>query len=201
MHLLTPCSHEEADSRMMLHVVHAAHKILVRTVDTDVVVLVAETLPAEDEVWLAFRTGKHFRYLAAHQIAVCLGPEKSLALPMFHALTGCDTVSAFVGHGKKTAWATWNSFSDLTAALLELAHAPTEIPERTMNVIERFVILMYDRTSTCTDVNKGRKKHLLCAENTANTCCFGAACQTSYLPRWTCLGTSSYSRPCASFSM
>ena len=28
-----------------------------------------------------------------------------------------------------------------------------------MNVIERFVILMYDRTSTCTDVNKGRKKH------------------------------------------
>ena len=141
VHLLAPCSHGEADSRMMLHVAHAAqhghHKILVRTVDTDVVVLavmVAETLPAEDEVWLAFGTGKHFRYLAAHQIAVCLGPEKSLALPMFHALTGCDTVSAFVGHGKKTAWATWNSFSDLTAALLELAHAPTEIPERTMNV-------------------------------------------------------------------
>ena len=25
--------------------------------------------------------------------------EKSLALLMFHALTGCDTVSAFVGHG------------------------------------------------------------------------------------------------------
>ena len=165
IHSLSPCNHEEADSRMMLHVAHASQhghqQILVRTVDTDVVVLavmVAETLTAEHEVWLAFGTGKNFRYLAAHQMAACLGPEKSLALPMFHALTGCDTVSAFVGHGKKTAWATWNSFPELTNALLELAHAPTEIPEQSMHVIERFVILMYDRTSTCTDVNKARKK-------------------------------------------
>ena len=74
-HLLAPCNHEEADSRMMLHVAHAAqhdhHHILVRTVDTDVVVLavmVAETLPADNEVWIAFGTGKHLRYLAAHQM-------------------------------------------------------------------------------------------------------------------------------------
>ena len=64
----------------------------------------------------------------------------------------------FVGHGKKTVWATWNSFPELTDALLELAHAPTEIPEQSMLVIERFVILTYDRTSTCTNVNKARKK-------------------------------------------
>ncbi len=35
-----------------------------------------------------------------------VGPEKSIALPMFHALTGCNTVSGFVGHGKKSAWST-----------------------------------------------------------------------------------------------
>ena len=70
--------------------------------------------------------GKNFRYLAAHKIAASLGSKKSLALPMFHALSGCDTVSAFVGHGKKTAWAVWSSFPDLTSALLELAHAPNE---------------------------------------------------------------------------
>lgn len=121
---------------MLLHVAHAAqfghNRILIRTVDTDVVVLavmVAQTLPAEDEVWLAFGTGKSFRYLAAHQIAACLGPEKSSALPMFHTLTGCDTVSYFVGHGKKTAWAVWNSLPELTDALLRLACAPTEIPK------------------------------------------------------------------------
>ena len=101
---LSPCSHEEADSRMLLHASHAAHcghhKILIRTVDTDVVVVavsVAQSLGSEYGLWLAFGTSKYFQYIAAHKIANRLGPEKSLALPMFHALTGCDTVSSFVG--------------------------------------------------------------------------------------------------------
>ena len=50
-HLLVPCNHAEADSRMMLHVAHA--------VDTDVAIMVAETLPADNEVWIAFGSGKH----------------------------------------------------------------------------------------------------------------------------------------------
>ncbi|KAG1701225.1 Low-density lipoprotein receptor-related protein 2 [Nymphon striatum] len=81
---LGPCNHEEADSRMFLHVAHASRhgheKILVRTVNTDVVVLavaVAQTLPADSELWLAFGTGTSFRYLAAHELAVSLGPDKS----------------------------------------------------------------------------------------------------------------------------
>ena len=64
MVLLAPCSHEEADSRMLLHVSHAAnhghHKILIKTVDTDVLVLavsVTQGLLPEDELWLAFGTG------------------------------------------------------------------------------------------------------------------------------------------------
>ena len=162
---LAPCNHEEADTRMMLHVAHAAqhghHQIQVRTVDTDVVVLavmVVQKLPAGDEFWVAFGTGKNYRYIAAHEIASSLGPEKTCALPMFHAITGCDTVSAFVGHGKKSAWATWNSLPELTDALLSLANAPTSLQEDTMHVIERFVILLYDRTSKCKHVNKARKK-------------------------------------------
>ena len=54
---IAPCTHEEADSRMLLHVAHAArnghHKIMIQTVDTDVVVLavaVAQTLQPEDEL-------------------------------------------------------------------------------------------------------------------------------------------------------
>lgn len=162
---LAPCKQEEADTRMMLHVAHAAqhghHQIQVRTVDTDVVVLavmVVQKLPAGDELWVAFGTGKNYRYIAAHEIASSLGPEKTCALPMFHAITGCDTVSAFVGHGKKYAWATWNTLPELTDALLSLANAPTSIQEDTMHVIERFVILLYDRTSKCKDINKARKK-------------------------------------------
>ena len=41
---------------------------------------------------------------------------KAKALPMFHSLTGCDTVSSLVGNGKKMAWTTWNVLPELTDA-------------------------------------------------------------------------------------
>ena len=77
---------------------------------------------------------------------------------MFHALTGCETVSSFAGHGKKTTWAVWNLLPELTEALLKLSCAPEFIPGDVLHTIERFVILVYDRTSTCTDIDKAHKK-------------------------------------------
>ena len=107
-----------------------------------------------------------FRYLSAHLIAVSQVPQKSLALPMFHALTARDTVSGFVVHGNKTAWSTWNAFPELTYALVELAHVPAEVTEQIMKVIERFIVLVYNRTSTCAEVDMPGKrcvpKHRLC---------------------------------------
>ncbi|KAK3881439.1 hypothetical protein Pcinc_014095 [Petrolisthes cinctipes] len=83
----------------MLHVAHAAaydhRQIQVQTVTTGVVVLavmVAQALPCMDELWIAFGMGKNYRYIPAHEIAASLGPQKSRALPFFHAMTGCDTV-------------------------------------------------------------------------------------------------------------
>ena len=109
------------------------------------------------KVWLALGTGKSFRYLAAHKISACLGAERSCALPMFHALlTGCHTLSVFVGHGRKCSWVVWNSLPELTDALVRLACVPTEIPKHSMQAIERSVI--HDWTSTFTDVNNVRKK-------------------------------------------
>jgi hypothetical protein len=94
---LEPCSHEEADTRIMLHVQDAAvcghQRIMIRTIDTDVVALaisIFHIVPVI-ELWIAFGTGKHFRYLAVHDIAKTLGHEKCKALPLFHAMTGCDT--------------------------------------------------------------------------------------------------------------
>ena len=162
---IAPCMHEEADSRMLLHVAQAArnghHKIMIQTVDIDVVVVavaVAQTLQPEDELWLAFGTGKNFRNLAAHEIAAGLGPEKACTPPVFHALTGWDTVSSLVGHGKKTAWAVWAVFPELTHALLKLSSAPNDIPQEVMATIERFIMLLYDRTSTCTEIDTARRK-------------------------------------------
>ena len=61
-----------ADSHMVLHTSRVAkhnhYKILIWTVDTDVVLLavsMAHVLQSRDELWLAFGTGKSFRYFAA----------------------------------------------------------------------------------------------------------------------------------------
>ena len=162
---ISPCTHEEADTHMLLHVAHAvrnAHrKMMIQTVDTDVVVLAvaaAQGLKVGGELWLAFGTGKSFRYLSAHEISATLGPEMARALPVFHALTGCDTVSSFARHGKKTAWAVWTVFPELTNALLELSSAPHDILQEQMATIERFIILLYDRTSTSSDIDQARRK-------------------------------------------
>ena len=85
-----------------------------------------------------------------------MGPKKALALPIFHALIGCDTVFAFRSHGKGTAWIAWNSFLELTEALLSFT--PHSIPEETMKIIERFIILMYEKTCRCIDIDKARRK-------------------------------------------
>ena len=54
-----------------------------------------------DELWVSFGTGSNFRYIAVHELVATLSPRQCLSLPVFHAITGCDTVSAFAGRGKK----------------------------------------------------------------------------------------------------
>jgi hypothetical protein len=161
---LEPCSHEEADTRLILHVYNAAKAgyktIALRTVDTDLLVIaisVWQHMPC-DQLWISFGTGKHFRYMAVHEIASTLGPLKSKALPAFHAFTGCDTTSSFCGKGKKTAWLAWSSFSDATDAFLELASTLDDVTDdETMMLLERFVILLYDLTAEQTSVNSARQ--------------------------------------------
>ena len=53
------------------------------------------------ELWVAFGSGKHFRYILLHKIECRRGPEKKEAQPLFHAYTRCDTESAFAGRGKR----------------------------------------------------------------------------------------------------
>ena len=93
-----PCNHAGADTRVILHLFHAAsqgHKFaLVRTVDSDVIILCLFFFVKLGfvELWVVFGTGKSIRYIPIHTLYVQLGPEKSQALLLFHAVNGCDTV-------------------------------------------------------------------------------------------------------------
>lgn len=85
--------HEEADTRILLHVKHASqtHKrIVVQSPDTDVAVLCVahfEDLQCQ-ELW--FRTGvkDRLRFIPIHLLQSSLGQPLCKALPAFHALTG-----------------------------------------------------------------------------------------------------------------
>ena len=162
---LAPCTHEEADTRIFLHLQDAVQqgysKVSIRTVDTDVVVLAIASANRLNisELWIAFGVGKSFRFIAAHEIAKVLGPDRCVALPMFHAFTGCDTVSCFGGRGKKNAWGTWTTYGDVTPAFSALGAMPDPCAiDEWMKPLERFVVLLYDRTSTEENVNQARKQ-------------------------------------------
>ena len=163
---LMPCSHEEADTRLFVHLAdmyRQGHRnIQIRTVDSDVVVIaISEVCHLEGcELWIAFGVGTSFRYIPAHSIADNIGLEKATSLPFFHAFTGCDTVSCFSGKGKKTAWETWSSFPDATEAFLHLSCSPESLcmDSRIFIILQSFVCLMYDRTTMLNKTNELRKE-------------------------------------------
>ena len=76
---------------------------------------------------------------------------------MFHAFTGCDTVSSFDGRGKKTAWDTRTTFDDVSEVYFALA-TTTDTLDNWMEPLERFVVLLYDRTTSQETVNEAYKK-------------------------------------------
>ena len=104
---LTPCSQEEADTRLIVHAANAVaqgkRRVFVRTVDTDVVVLAATFFSQmkPDEMWITFSTGKNFHFIPIHEIVFLLTPKTCSSLLAFHVFTGCDTMSTFSGRGKK----------------------------------------------------------------------------------------------------
>ena len=157
---IEPCNHEEADTRMLLHGAHAARhghrKVVLRTVDTDVLVLaIAQMNNLQlSELWLEFGVGKSYRVIPAHSIAIKIGSEKASALPFFHAFTGCDTTSAFASRGKKTAWDIWNVFPDITPTFSTLSSSPCDLTNEILERIERYVVLLYSKTSEAIQVNE-----------------------------------------------
>ena len=109
-HYMPECNHEEADTRMLIHLQDAlengANTCLVRTVDTDVIVIIVEKVhylreqhPAAD-MWIAFGTGRNFRYLHINAICNALGREKAIALPIFTQLLAVIQLLNFLGKGR-----------------------------------------------------------------------------------------------------
>lgn len=168
---MSTCDHEEADSRICVHVQNAlqngATTIFVRTVDTDVIVLLVgiyfHFLEAHQnvDIRVGFGTGKHFKCYSINNICLHIGKPRSRALPFFHAFTGSDTTSQFLGKAKKSAWEAWKSYPEVTEAFLCAADRPFQILQlssRVTELLERYVCVLYDKTTSTCFVNELRQE-------------------------------------------
>ncbi|KAG7174297.1 putative Nuclear pore membrane glycoprotein 210-like 2 [Homarus americanus] len=120
---LSPCGHEEADSRMI---------IIISTVDGNVTILPIAFFErlSVDMLWIAFGTGKTFHYIPKHEIAGVIGSQKA----------------RFCGE----------IFPEVAFAFLVISPC-NGISACVQAFLERFVVILYDRTSCMLNVNDCRR--------------------------------------------
>ena len=153
---MEPCDHEEADTRLLVHLLDALHNGYTIGKFHQLI-----TLCEDVNIWVAFGKGKNFTYHHINAMYEDLGREKSLALPVFHSFTGCDTTSAFFGRGKKSAWEAWKTYREVTDAFAHIALHPfteVDVDSQHFQQLERFAVLVYDKTSDLQHVDEARKE-------------------------------------------
>lgn len=173
---LEPCNHEEADTRMMVHLADAVAqghtKVMLRTVDTDVVVLAVTcipNLPQLDELWAhIIGTNKNHKFISCHGIAAALGNKIShiahidkfikrykLILFLIYLPQGqrrqkplqCFTPSRVVitllfFAVKKSAFETWSVYPTASEGFKWAMQGSID---KAAPILETFVIAMYDK--------------------------------------------------------
>ena len=158
MEAVSPCPHEEADTRIFVHARDAAIEgskaLVIKANDTDFVVIAVSVLPQLEEIgvgtlWTAFGHGVGMKWIPIHELLNAIGPTRARGIMYFHAFTGCD-------EGKESAWQTWDVFDEVTATFSNLSQFPTEVTDTDLKTLERFVVLMYDRSSAATGVDQAR---------------------------------------------
>ena len=105
--------------------------MVIRTINTDVVVFAIGHFLALrlDELWVNFGVGTLFRQIAIHEIVKNVNEN---VLIFFHATSGCDTVSSYLGRGKKSAWLAWSSCPSVTDAFLDLSLQSVYVSSETL---------------------------------------------------------------------
>ena len=134
--------------------------VLVKTVDSDLPVIGAglfHQLAHLDKLFIEYGTSKYLKVIPVHDVVSTLGP-KAKALPLFHALSGCDTISSPQHVGKTMAWNAWDLVPDLTETLIAIQSDPSQftIDSIHMERLERYYVLQYSRACGQSKVNKAR---------------------------------------------
>ena len=108
-------------------------------------------------MWILFGQGKNSSVFKVNKIYESLGAARCRALLFFVAFTGCDTTSQFVGKGKVSAWNTWLAYPEATDGFMIQPFETINLESEKFQIIERYVCILYDRTTNITSVNKLRE--------------------------------------------
>ena len=141
------CTHEEADTRLLLHSAHATshgfQSALICSPDTDVGVIPIG-LCTSINGQLVFKTGsaKKPELVDISALSAKLGPAASEALIGLHAFIGCDSVSAFSGKGKKAALELIKKDCAQAEAMAELGKS-FNVDKRLQGLCEVFLARLY----------------------------------------------------------
>ena len=139
-------THEEANSRLVLHAVYSKHKtVVVSSRDTDVLVLLVSHFNRMqcESLWMLSGTAKKRRYIPIGKVFNNLPNASATHLIAFHALTGCDTTSYFSNHTKRTSYKIFKKHHQLLHNL-----GTGELTEETIQSSETFVCRIYDVHNT-----------------------------------------------------
>ncbi len=138
---------EEADTRVVLHAIHAARngaeRVVVHANDTDIIILCiyyfgTDKLETLKELWV--RT-EYATYLPIHKLAIALGQTLCQGLPFIHSLSGRDTTSYPYFTGKK-AWFEALKSTD-TPAIEHLGEGDTDVCEDVFTEARHLCIKVY----------------------------------------------------------
>ena len=160
------CTHEEADTRIFLHAEDMSKRgytdVVIRSPDTDVEVI-AIHFQQRISARLTFVSGTKdkLRIVDVPALVNKLGSDVCAALPGLHALTGCDSWSAFFGKGKKTALGVIQNDQEICKGLALLGVSQT-VSASLHSSCEQFTIHLYG--STAADINTARFE-LFCKKN------------------------------------
>lgn len=158
------CQHEEADTRIVFHIskLPINSKILVNAADTDVLIILLGNMQkfSNLQIWLANSTSKKINnkdevYINCTDLSITLGATLCLALPAFHAYTGCDYTAAFFNKGKIRPFKIFMKHPQIQKVFASLTN-PNDIFEETkIDAVQEFTCLMYGLPK-CQSINAAR---------------------------------------------
>ena len=134
---------------------------MIKASDTDVLVIPVSVLPSQQQSGLqqlrvSFGQRNNLRWIHVHELCLAIGLAKTRQILFFHAFTGCDVVSAFRGKGKKSAWLTCDAYTEVSDVFAKLSQYPLTVDDEDLQILEKFVVIMCDRSSTAEGVGDAR---------------------------------------------